>query len=54
MDNKITHTDAAKLFNKLTILVQRTGDMSHYFAYELTALPTAVFSNAEATEVGIG
>jgi hypothetical protein len=46
IDNKIAHFDATNLFNRLTILAERTGDMSSYFAYELTAVPTALFSHS--------
>ena len=43
IDNQTVFIDPSILFNRLTILMQRTENISHYFQYDLTPLPTSLF-----------
>jgi hypothetical protein len=43
---KVLNIDPSLLFNRLLIIMERSGDMQPYFAYELSALPASLFKDA--------
>ena len=46
MDNQTVVTDPMVLFSRLVVLIQRTKDISSYFAYELAPVPTTFFKDS--------
>jgi hypothetical protein len=45
-DNKEVFMHTTQLFNRLIVMVERSGDMAPYFCYELTPLPASLFKNS--------
>ena len=43
IDQQNVHVDPLVLFTRLVMLLERTDDMSTYFWYELTPVPTSLF-----------
>ena len=51
VESQTVYIDRSVLFNRLTILMERTKKILDYFQYEITPLPTSLFKDSFASNL---